>query len=144
MVGLPFTIELCTKKNKLGGFFFFYQLDRRFKTSIFQICSYHTRFTYLQCMPHVHLNDLWTNRRHMCITDSRRGECSQPCATTSVPKCKKDSKMYVERVPDFQVSNTSLNVWIWSFLEMATLCYSFFNFDITTMRLLAPLQRWGW
>ena len=32
----------------------------------------YTRFMYLQCMPHVHLNDLWTNT---CIIVNRRGTC---------------------------------------------------------------------
>ena len=49
---------------------------------------------YSRCMPHVHLNDLWTDRRHVCITVSRRGMCfwdGWPCAM----KCKKDGKAYM-------------------------------------------------
>ena len=46
-------------------------------------------------------NDLWANRRHVCIAVSRRGKCfcdSRSCATISVTKCEKDGKAYAERV----------------------------------------------
>ena len=54
------------------------------------------RCMYSQCMPCVYLNGLWTGRRHVCITASRRGKCfwdSRPYAT-SVTKCEKDGKAY--------------------------------------------------
>ena len=44
-------------------------------------------------------HDLWSDRRHMCITVSRRGKCfcdGRLCAT--VTKCEKDGKVYAERV----------------------------------------------
>ena len=62
------------------------------------LIQYITRCTNSQCMPRTHLSDLWTERRHMCITVNRRGTCfwdGQPCAT----KCEKNGKAYVERVP---------------------------------------------
>ena len=54
-----------------------------------------TRFTYSQCKPHAHLNDLWTN---MCITTVyRRGMCFWDGWPWSI-KSEKDSKGYVERL----------------------------------------------
>ena len=38
-------------------------------------CNHVTRCTYSQCMPYAHLNGLWTDRQHLCITVSRHGMC---------------------------------------------------------------------
>ena len=65
-------------------------------------------------MPCVHLNNLWTDRQHMCITVSRHGTCfwdGWPCAT----KCEKNGKMYVERIPGSDQG--FVRTRIWSFLR---------------------------
>jgi len=62
-----------------------------------------SRCTYSQCMPYMHLNNLSTERRHICITATRLGTClwnGRPCAT----KCGKNDKAYIERVPGSEQS----------------------------------------
>ena len=52
---------------------------------VFLFTCNQSRCTYSQCMPRVHLNDLWTDRQHVWITVSRCGTHafggSRPCAT---------------------------------------------------------------
>ena len=110
---------------------------------------FHTRCTYSQCMPCVHLNDLWTN---MCGLVSRRGTCFWDYRFVHVQRSVKSVRRamhtyYVERVSRMWVRfRTTQNVTSWYFLKMtmrfvcyATCCCSLvlivLDADFTALRL---------
>ena len=90
---------------------------------------FHTRCTYLPCLPCVHLNDLWTN---MCGLISRRGTCFWDCRFMHVQWSVKSVRRakhtyYIERVSRMWVwFRTTQNVRMWYFLKMTMrfVCYA--------------------
>ena len=70
------------------------------------------------CLVHMHLNDLWTNKRQVYITVSRHG---RTVGHVQHAKCEKNGKTF-QKVS--KVSITSPNASIWSFSEMAILCFA--------------------
>ena len=81
-----------------------------------------TRCTYSQCMPHVHLNDLWTNTCGLGMARAY-GTVIHACAT-KFKKCEKEGKVYILRWKSLRrwvQFQTTHNTRIWSFLKM-TMC----------------------
>ena len=83
-----------------------------------------TRCTYLQCMPRVHLHDLWTNTCGLLLV-------GVACAFGMkwATKCEKESKVYVLRWKGSRMwarFRTAQNERIWSFLKTTTwlICFA--------------------
>ena len=86
-----------------------------------------------------HLNDLWTDRRYVWITVSKRGTClwdGRACAT----RCEKDGKVHVERV---EVSEVQTPHWTWGYGRF--LIQPFFASLGATLAYLSisPWTLWG-
>ena len=80
-----------------------------------------TRCTYSQCMPRMHLDDLWTNMCGLLLVGVAHafGTVGHACAT-KCEKCEKEGIVYVLHWKSLRMwarFRTSHNARIWSFLK---------------------------
>ena len=114
-----------------------------------QLSTAYTRCTYSQCMPHVHLHDLWTNMCGLVGVACAFGMVGHACAT-KCEKCEKEGKMYALHWKGSRMwarFRTAQNAKIWTSLKTTThfICFarrccslSYSLFSMQTSR------RWSW